>query len=140
MNYYNDYYSNFCFYSEVKHTIYRDDSSERNYHNYEDQLTPGPRRQVYRNNGRRTRNRNRNRRRRKNRPSQTRRDGTKTCGPPEAEGVCRNFMSCMLSGRRLDFQADQGRHCDELFSVCCTKWPTSFAGPSLTRHKRKRNR
>lgn len=49
-------------------------------------------------------------------------------------------MSCMFSGRRLDFQADQGRNCDELFSVCCTKWPSTFTGPSLTRNKRKRNR
>ena len=125
-------------------TLYRDASDDR-YDNYEylydDQLTPSPKRNQGRlPKGRRRGRPNGNRRRRKHRRTQNRQGGHKTCGPAGSEGVCRNFMSCMLSGRRLDFQADQGRNCDDLFSVCCTKWPNTFTGPTLTRNKRKRNR
>ena len=131
-------------YSDTRATLYNDDSAER-YDNYEylydDQLTPSPKRQPNRApKGRRRTRPYSSRRRRKHRPTQNRQDGHRTCGPSGSEGVCRNFMSCMFSGRRLDFQADQGRNCDELFSVCCTKWPSTFTGPSLTRNKRKRNR
>ena len=135
----------FCLpHSDARSTLYRDSPSERgkNYeYLYEDQLTPSFRRakgKGYRN--QRRRRRNRNRRRRKNRPTQSRQGGLKTCGPAGSQGVCRNFMSCMLSGRRLDFQADQGRNCDELFSVCCTIWPSTFSGPSIPRKKRQRHR
>jgi len=123
--------------SGPRNVLYRDDSVERS----DQLLTPLPRRphrRVY--SGSRRRRPNRNRRRRKHRHNQNRQSGSKSCGPAGSDGVCRNFMSCMFSGRRLDFQADQGRNCDDMFSVCCTKWPSTFSSPSLTRKKRKRNR
>ena len=125
------------YFSGPRNVLYRDDLAERS----DQLLTPLPRRphrRVY--SGSRRRRPNRNRRRRKHRHNQNRQSGSRSCGPAGSDGVCRNFMSCMFSGRRLDFQADQGRNCDDMFSVCCTKWPSTFSSPSLTRKKRKRNR
>ena len=56
-------------------------------------------------------------RRRRLRPRQ---GASKSCA--NGAGVCRNFMSCMFSGRRLDWRSTKGACDDAMMGVCCTPW------------------